>query len=182
MTMTDRLAGPADALAGLAQARQSAVAALLTQVRQCVGQTTHPSREVLHRIGEWMAALARRRELFPDAHFPEPRGAEIETLYLLGESPSGEYALYVWRPAPAWPRLCTTTPRGRLWRALRQKSRTRSGAAWTTLRSRAVARLSRLHDRAADLVNTSPSVRMTSTACASMESTPSSTCTCTVAV
>lgn len=80
--------------------RRQAVCELLAQVRHAVGDAQDPPRARLREVGELMAALARRVELFPDLHFPPPKGPETETLYLLGELLGGTHALYVWRPAP----------------------------------------------------------------------------------
>jgi predicted metal-dependent enzyme (double-stranded beta helix superfamily) len=79
--------------------RNLAVAVLLANVRRIVGEQAEPSPEELAQVGQRLAELALRPELFPDAHFPAPVPGEQESLYLLGQSADLTHALYVWRPA-----------------------------------------------------------------------------------
>lgn len=82
--------------------RDEAVGALLGHVRRLIGDDPEPAAWQLARAGELLSALALRTELFPDAQFPAPSSEEHEALYLLGESPDGSHALYIWRPAPGF--------------------------------------------------------------------------------
>ena len=79
--------------------RDAAVAATIAEVR-AIETRDGVTRAALERVKQVLAALARRTELFPEAHFPAPGPDETQTLYLLSEDPDRRYALYVYRPKP----------------------------------------------------------------------------------
>ena len=83
----------------IAGQRMTAVHAALDRVRLIVAGAG-VTRESLDRISTEMQALACRRDLFPDRHFPPPAEGEQATLYRITEDADGGYALYVYRPAP----------------------------------------------------------------------------------
>ena len=85
----------------VAAQRAAAVRAALDEVRDIIGGERTPRARQLAAVAQVLVArLAARPELFPDAHFPAPGPREQETLFLLGEEPNQDNALYVWRPAP----------------------------------------------------------------------------------
>ncbi len=79
--------------------RDAAVAGALAEVR-AIETSDGMTRAGLERVKGVLAKLARRTELFPEAHFPAPGPAETQTLYLLSEDPDRRYALYMYRPKP----------------------------------------------------------------------------------
>ncbi len=79
--------------------RDAAVAATIAEIR-AIESTTGVTREALEQIKQKLIDLARRTELFPEAHFPAPGPDEIQTLYVLSEDADRRFALYVYRPKP----------------------------------------------------------------------------------
>lgn len=82
-----------------AELRDAAVAEAIAAVR-AIEARDGMTRDALERVKGVLADLARRTELFPEAHFPAPGPDETQTLYLLSEDTDRRYALYVYRPKP----------------------------------------------------------------------------------
>lgn len=83
----------------ISEERRAAVAGALREVR-AIAEGGPVDRDALARMKQPLIALARRKELFPEAHFPGPAAGEDDSLYLLSEDDDRRFALYVYRPGP----------------------------------------------------------------------------------